>query len=50
MLALMFAIQKLRPYMQAHTVQVISKADPSKYILLRLILNRQLPKWAIILK
>jgi len=49
-LALMFAIQKLRHYMQAHTVWVISKADPIKYILSRPILSRQLAKWVVILK
>jgi len=49
-LSLIFAIQKLRHYMQAYTVQVISKADPIKYILSRPILNGRLAKWAIILK
>ena len=43
-LALMFAMQKLRHYMQAHTVRVISKADPIKYILSRLVLSAQLAK------
>jgi len=38
-LALMFAVQKLRHYMQAHTVRVISKADPVKYILSRPVLS-----------
>jgi len=36
--------------MQAHTVQVVSKADPIKYILSRPILNERLAKWAVILK
>ena len=49
-LALMFAIQKLRHYMQAHILRVISKANPIKYILSRPILSGQLAKWAIILK
>jgi len=49
-LALMFAIQKLRYYMQAHTVRVISKADPIKYILSRPILSGRLAKWAVIFK
>jgi len=43
-LALMFAVQKLRHYMQAHTVRVISKADPIKYILSRPILSGHLAK------
>ena len=34
-LSLIFAVQKLKHYMQAYTVQVISKADPIKYILSR---------------
>jgi len=45
----MFAVQKLRHYMQAHTVRVISKADPIKYILSRVVLSRHLAKWATIL-
>jgi len=49
-LSLIFAIQKLRHYMQAYTVQVISKADPIKYILSRPILNGRLVKWVVILK
>ena len=49
-LTLMFAIQKLRHYMQGHTVQVISKADPIKYILSRPILSGRLAKWAVIFK
>ncbi|KAI4372892.1 hypothetical protein MLD38_011074 [Melastoma candidum] len=32
-LALMFAIQKLRHYLQAHSVRLISRADPLKYIM-----------------
>ena len=46
----MFAEQKLRHYMQAHTVRVISKADLIKYILSRPVLNGCLAKWAIILE
>ena len=49
-LSLIFAIHKLKHYMQAYTVQVISKADPIKYILSRPILNERLAKWAVILK
>ena len=49
-LAPMFTIQKLRNYMQAHIVRVISKADPVKCTLSRPILSRRLAKWAVILK
>jgi len=41
-------VQKLRHYMQAHTVRVISKADPIKYILSRPVLSGRLAKWAVI--
>ena len=46
----MFVVQKLRHYMQAHTVRVISKADPIKYILSRPILSGRLAKWTVILE
>jgi len=49
-LLLTFAIQKLRHYMQAYMVPVISKADPIKYIPSRPILNGRLAKWTVILK
>ncbi|CAM8999249.1 unnamed protein product [Rhodiola kirilowii] len=49
-LALVFAVQKLRHYMQSHTVHVVSKADPIKYILSRPVLSGRLAKWAMLLK
>ncbi|XP_074296967.1 uncharacterized protein LOC141627634 [Silene latifolia] len=49
-LALVFAIQKLRHYMQAHTIHVVSKVDPIKYILSRPVLSGKLAKWALLLK
>ncbi|XP_074290818.1 uncharacterized protein LOC141617523 [Silene latifolia] len=49
-LALVFAIQKLRHYMQAHTIHVVSKADQIKYILSRPVLSGRLAKWAMLLK
>ena len=36
--------------MQAHTVRVISKADPVKYILSRPVLSGRLAKWVVILE
>ena len=36
--------------MQAHMVQVISKADPIKYILSRPVLSGRLAKWVVILE
>ena len=49
-LNLMFATQKLRHYMQPHTVCVISKANPIKYILSTTILHRRLAKCVVILE
>jgi len=49
-LALIFSIQKLRYYMQAHIVHVMSKGSPIKYILTRPILNGWLAKWMVILE
>jgi len=36
--------------MQAHTVYVIDKANPIKYILSRLVLHGRLAKWAVIIE
>ncbi|XP_074278403.1 uncharacterized protein LOC141601994 [Silene latifolia] len=36
--------------MQAHTIHVVSKADPIKYILSRPVLSGRLAKWAMLLK
>ena len=49
-LALFFAIDKLKHYMQAHTVHLVAKADPMKYILARPVLSGRLAKWAVILQ
>ncbi|KAA0032813.1 uncharacterized protein E5676_scaffold575G00380 [Cucumis melo var. makuwa] len=49
-LALFFAIDKLRHYMQAFTVHLVAKADPINYVLSRLIISGRLAKWAIILQ
>ncbi|KAA0036541.1 uncharacterized protein E6C27_scaffold191G00430 [Cucumis melo var. makuwa] len=49
-LALFFAIDKLRHYMQAFTVHLIAKADSIKYVLSRPIISGRLAKWAVILQ
>ncbi|KAA0046253.1 uncharacterized protein E6C27_scaffold284G00560 [Cucumis melo var. makuwa] len=49
-LALFFAIDKLRHYMQAFTIRLVAKADPVKYILSRPVILGRLAKWAIILQ
>ncbi|KAG9442536.1 hypothetical protein H6P81_018390 [Aristolochia fimbriata] len=48
-LALIFAIQKLRHYLLAHSTNLILRADPLKYIMSRPILYGRLAKWALLL-
>jgi RNase H-like domain found in reverse transcriptase len=42
-------LKKLRHYMLAHKVILISNVDPLKYLITRPILTRRLAKWEIIL-
>ena len=46
-LALSFAVLKLRHYLLAHTVKLISKADPVKHLLKQPVLTGRLGKWAL---
>ncbi|XP_062114336.1 uncharacterized protein LOC133825400 [Humulus lupulus] len=48
-LALIFAITKLRHYLLSHTVTLVSKADPLRYILSKPVLSGRLEKWSMIL-
>ncbi|KAG9446513.1 hypothetical protein H6P81_012641 [Aristolochia fimbriata] len=48
-LAFIFAIQKLQHYLLAHSTNLISRADPLKYIMSRPILSGRLAKWALLL-
>ena len=48
-LALMFAVKKLRHYLQAHSVHPISQADPIKYLISKSILSGKKAKWVILL-
>ncbi|GLT26704.1 hypothetical protein SLA2020_017500 [Shorea laevis] len=48
-LALIFSTKKLRHYMLAHVVHLISKADPLKYIMSKPVLSGRLAKWALLL-
>ncbi|CAL8083348.1 unnamed protein product [Prunus armeniaca] len=48
-LALVFAIQKLRHYMQAFTVHLIALADPVRYVMSKPVLTGRLAKWALLL-
>ncbi|KAI3457318.1 hypothetical protein Pfo_013981 [Paulownia fortunei] len=44
-LALIFTIQKLNYYFQAHTIRLISKANPLKYVMTRPVLSDRLARW-----
>ena len=48
-LSLVFAIQKLRHYMQAFTVHLIARADPVRYVMSKPVLTGRLAKWALLL-
>jgi RNase H-like domain found in reverse transcriptase len=48
-LALIFVVKKLRHYMLAHKIILISKVDPLKYLMTRPMLMGRLTKWVIIL-
>ncbi|XP_008245038.1 PREDICTED: uncharacterized protein LOC103343140 [Prunus mume] len=48
-LALVFAIQKLRHYMQAFTVHLVARADPVRYVMSKPVLTGRLAKWALLL-
>ena len=48
-LAVVFSTQKLYHYMLSHTMQLISKIDPLKYIISRTVLTRHLAKWVMLL-
>ena len=49
-LALMFAVKKLRHYLQAHSVRLISRADPLKYLMSKSVLSGRTAKWAHLLQ
>ncbi|KAG9458361.1 hypothetical protein H6P81_002869 [Aristolochia fimbriata] len=48
-LALVFVVQKLRHYLLAHSTNLISRADPLKYIMSRPILFGRVAKWTLLL-
>ena len=49
-LAVVFASQKLRHYMLAHTTWLVAKIDPLKYLLNKATLIGRLAKWVMILR
>ena len=48
-IALVWATKKLRHYMLSHTIHVISKADPLKYLFEKPALNGRLSRWLVML-
>ncbi|KAL0456114.1 UNVERIFIED_CONTAM: hypothetical protein Slati_0950600 [Sesamum latifolium] len=44
-LALIFAIQKLKHYFQSHSIHLVSKANPLKYIMTKPVLSDRLARW-----
>lgn len=48
-LVVVFASQKIRHYMLAHTIKLITKIDPLKYLLSKVTQIGQLAKWVMIL-
>lgn len=47
-LALVFSSQKLRHYFQAHTIHLVAKADPVKYVMSKPILSGRLARWSLL--
>ncbi|XP_075097890.1 uncharacterized protein LOC142175209 [Nicotiana tabacum] len=44
-LALVFSIQKLKHYFQAHVVRLVSRANPIKFVMSKLALSDRLARW-----
>ncbi|KAL0416672.1 UNVERIFIED_CONTAM: Transposon Tf2-12 polyprotein [Sesamum latifolium] len=44
-LALIFAIQKLKHYIQPHIIHLVSKANPLKYVMTKPVLSDRLARW-----
>ncbi|KAM2298624.1 hypothetical protein ACFXTI_000577 [Malus domestica] len=40
---------KLKHYMHAHTIHLVAKADPIKYVMSKPVLTGRLAKWALLL-
>lgn len=48
-MAVVFASQKLRHYLLSHSIKLIAKIDPLKYLLHKATLIGRLEKWIMIL-
>ncbi|KAK4388288.1 hypothetical protein Sango_2435400 [Sesamum angolense] len=44
-LALIFSIQKLKHYFQCHSIHLVSKANPLKYVMAKSVLSDRLARW-----
>ncbi|KAL0340427.1 UNVERIFIED_CONTAM: hypothetical protein Sradi_4559500, partial [Sesamum radiatum] len=44
-LALIFSIQKLKHYFQSHSIHLVSKANPLKYVMAKPVLSDRLARW-----
>ncbi|KAK4400663.1 hypothetical protein Sango_1172400 [Sesamum angolense] len=44
-LTLIFSIQKLKHYFLSHSIHLVSKANPLKYVMAKLVLSNRLARW-----
>ncbi|KAL0294378.1 UNVERIFIED_CONTAM: hypothetical protein Scaly_3122600 [Sesamum calycinum] len=44
-LTLIFSIQKLKHYFQSHSIHLVSKANPLKYVMAKPVLSDRLARW-----
>ncbi|KAL0319666.1 UNVERIFIED_CONTAM: hypothetical protein Sradi_5228100 [Sesamum radiatum] len=44
-LALIFVIQKLKHYFQSHSIHLVSKANPLKYVMTKSVVSDRLARW-----
>ena len=42
--------EKLKHYLQAHSIHLISRADPIKYLMSKSVLSGRTTKWALLLQ
>ncbi|XP_019157455.1 PREDICTED: uncharacterized protein LOC109154025 [Ipomoea nil] len=47
-LALVFSIKKLKHYFEAHTIRLVSKANPVKYVMVKVVLSDCLARWYLL--
>ncbi|XP_019155172.1 PREDICTED: uncharacterized protein LOC109152045 [Ipomoea nil] len=47
-LALVFAIRKLKHYFEAHTIRLVSRANPVKYVMAQVVLSDRLARWYLL--